>query len=112
MTPSNHKDNDQMPKPSSPSISPKNMEYDFLEDLKKTKSNISLFELMKLPHIQENFIKNLQRMTSNGTKEYSLGTKEGTTKYNLSTTTLHPRVKWPQMHPSLDKGQYLLLPLS
>jgi hypothetical protein len=84
MTPSNHKDNDQMPKPSSPSISPKNMEYDFLEDLKKTKSNIFLFELMKLPHIQENFIKNLQRTNSNGTKEYILGTKEGTTKYNLS----------------------------
>ena len=56
MTPSNHKDNDQMPKPSSPSISPKNMEYDFLEDLNKTKANISLFELMKLPEIQENSI--------------------------------------------------------
>ena len=73
-----------MPKPSSPSISPKNMEYDFLEDLKKTKSNIFLFELMKLPHIQENFIKTLQEKTSTFTKENNVGTKKGTTKESSS----------------------------
>jgi hypothetical protein len=37
-----------------------NLEYDFVEDLKRTKANISLFKLMKLPQIQENFIKTLQ----------------------------------------------------
>jgi hypothetical protein len=56
-TPSNHKANNQTPKPSAPSISPTKLEYDFLEDLKKTKANISLFELMKLPQIQENLLK-------------------------------------------------------
>ena len=60
-TPSNEKDNYQTPKPSDPSISPKQLEYyflEYLEYLKKTKSNISLFKLLKLPQIQENIIKN------------------------------------------------------
>jgi hypothetical protein len=32
-----------------PSIPPSKLDYDFLEYLKRTKENISLFELMKLP---------------------------------------------------------------
>ena len=43
-----------------PSNATTKLEYDFLEDLKRTKANISLFELMKLPRIQDNFIKTLQ----------------------------------------------------
>jgi hypothetical protein len=48
-TPSNQKVIDQTPKPNAPSISPTKLEYDLLEDLKKTKANISLSEIMKLP---------------------------------------------------------------
>jgi hypothetical protein len=58
-TPSNHKEIDQASKPKFSPIAPKRLEYDFPEDLKKTKDNISLFELMKIPQIQENFIKTM-----------------------------------------------------
>jgi hypothetical protein len=60
------------------------LEYDFLEDLKKTKANISLFELMKIPQIQENFIKTLQGKASTGTKEINARMKKGTTKSSPS----------------------------
>jgi hypothetical protein len=52
---------------STPSTPPSKLDYDFLEDLKRTKENISLFELMKLLQIQENFIKTLQVSTSKNT---------------------------------------------
>jgi hypothetical protein len=44
------------------------LEYYLLEDLNITKENISLFELMKLPQIQENFIKTLQGKTVKNSK--------------------------------------------
>jgi hypothetical protein len=56
--------------------------------MRKTKANISLFELMKIPQIQENFTKYMQGKASYGTKEINLGTKKGTTKlsyYNNNT---------------------------
>jgi predicted aspartyl protease len=56
------------------------LEYDFLEDLKKTKSNISLFELMKIPQIQENFIRTLQCKTSPRFCESNSRTKRVITK--------------------------------
>jgi hypothetical protein len=73
MTPSNQKANDQNIRPSAPSFSPAKLEYDFLEDLNKTKSNISLFELMKLTQIQENFIKTLQGRISMALKKLMQG---------------------------------------
>jgi hypothetical protein len=83
-TSSNPKMIDQTPKPNASSTPLARLEYDFLEDLKKTKANISLFELMKIPQIQENFIKTLQGKTSSGTKEINVGTKKGTTKVSSS----------------------------
>jgi hypothetical protein len=80
ITSSNPRTIDQTPKPSASSIPMARLEYDFLEDLKKTKVNISLFELMKIPQIQENIIKTLQGKTSIGTKEINVREKMGTTK--------------------------------
>jgi hypothetical protein len=71
---------DQMSKPVISLTPLTRLEYDFLEDLKKTKANISLFELMKIPQIQENFIRTLQGKNSSRTKEVNAGTKKGTTK--------------------------------
>jgi hypothetical protein len=76
-TPSNPKTIDQTMKPNISPTPLARLEYDFLEDLKKTKANISLFELMKIPQIQENFIRTLQGKTSPGTKEANTGTKKG-----------------------------------
>jgi hypothetical protein len=83
-TSSNHKTTDKTPKPSASSIPMARLEDDFLEDLKKTKANISMFELMKIPQIHENFIKTLQGKTSTGTQEINIGTKKGTTKASSS----------------------------
>jgi hypothetical protein len=58
------------------------LEYEFLEYLKKIKANISLFQLMKIPQIQDNFIRTLQGKMSPGTKEANTGTKKGITKVN------------------------------
>jgi len=58
-TPSNPKTIDQTTKPNVSPTPLAKLEYEFLEDMKKTKDNISLFELMKIPQIQENFIKTL-----------------------------------------------------
>jgi hypothetical protein len=44
------------------------LEYYVLEDLKRTKANISLFELLKLPQIHDNFIKTLQGKTTKSSK--------------------------------------------
>jgi hypothetical protein len=70
----------QTPKSSASSIPLARLEYDFLEDPKKTKANISLFELMKIPQIQEIFIKTLQGKNCIGKKETKARTKKGTTK--------------------------------
>jgi hypothetical protein len=48
--------------------------------LKITKAYISLFELMKLPRIHENFIKTLQGNTAKKSKEINVGEKKGTSK--------------------------------
>jgi hypothetical protein len=68
------------------------LEYDFLEDLKRTKENISLFELMKLPQIQENFIKTLQGRTAKNSKEINVGTKKGTSKATPSDDANAPKI--------------------
>jgi hypothetical protein len=51
--PKNAPDTQKTPETPSKMIVPSNistkLEYDFLEDLKRNKANISLFELMKLP---------------------------------------------------------------
>jgi hypothetical protein len=56
------------------------LEYDLLEDLKKTKAKISLFEIMKIPQIQENFIRTLQGKTYPIFRESNSGTKRVITK--------------------------------
>jgi len=58
----------QTTKLSASSIPLTRLKYDFVEDLKKTKTNISPFKLMKILQIQENFIKILQGITPTGTK--------------------------------------------
>ena len=65
---SNPKTIDQMQKPNISSTLLARLEYDFLEDMKNKKANISMFELMKIPQIQENFIKTLQGKTATSTK--------------------------------------------
>jgi hypothetical protein len=74
-----------------PSNATTKLEYDFLEDLKRTKANISLFELMKLPQIQENFIKTLQGKTAKNSKEINVGVKKGTTKSSPYDDTHTPK---------------------
>lgn len=37
-----------------------NLDYDLVADLKKTRANISLFELSKLPQQEENILKVLE----------------------------------------------------
>jgi hypothetical protein len=61
------------------------LDYDFLEYLKRNKSNISLFELMNLPQIQEFFNKTLQGSTSKNTQEANVGIKRR--KYKVGQTT-------------------------
>jgi hypothetical protein len=92
-TPSNPKMIDQAMKPNISPTPLAKLEYDFLEDLKKTKDNISLFELMKIPQIQENFIRTLQRKTSSGTKEANVGTKKGTTKVNSANNITPSKIQ-------------------
>jgi hypothetical protein len=65
-----------------PSTPPPKLDYIFLEDLKRKNANISLFELMKLPHIQDNFIKTLQGIASKNTKEANVGAVKGKGKVN------------------------------
>jgi len=67
------------------------LEYDFLEDLKITKENISLFELMKLPHIHENFIRTLKGKTPKSSKEINVGTNKGTSKSTSSNDANAPK---------------------
>jgi hypothetical protein len=74
------KTTDKAPKQNTPFVPQSKLEYDFLEDLKRTKENISLFELMKLPQIQENFIKTLQGNTSQEYQRINVGTKRGQIK--------------------------------
>jgi hypothetical protein len=74
-----------------PSNATTKSEYDFMEDLKITKANISLFDLMKLPQIQENFIKTLQGKITKTSKEINVGVKKGTSKYSPSDDTHTPK---------------------
>jgi hypothetical protein len=62
-----------------------------LEDLKRTKANISLFELMKLPHIQDNFIKTIQGTTPSNTKEANVGGSKGKIKVGQTTENTTPK---------------------
>jgi hypothetical protein len=64
-------------KQTSHSLALSKLDYDFLEDMKRKKDNISLFELMKLPQIQENFIKILQGTSSTNTQEANVGGNKG-----------------------------------
>jgi hypothetical protein len=66
------------------------LEYDFLEDLKRAKANFSLFELMKLPQIQDNFIRTLQGTTSSNTKEANVGGSKGKRKVGQTTKETTP----------------------
>jgi hypothetical protein len=57
--------------------------------MKRTKANISSFELMKLPKIQENFIKNIQGNGSMRNNKINVGTRKGESdveKYIDNTT--------------------------
>jgi hypothetical protein len=92
-TSSNPKMIDQTPKPNILSTPLARLEYDFLEDLKKTKAKISLFELMNIPRIQEKFIKTLQGKTSSRTKEVNTGTKKGTTKVSSSNNSTPSKIQ-------------------
>jgi hypothetical protein len=58
-TPSNQKMTNQTLNLNTISTPPVMIEYDLLEYLKNTKEKISLFELMKIPQIQENVFKTL-----------------------------------------------------
>jgi hypothetical protein len=92
-TSSNPKTIDQTTKSNTSPTPLAKLEYDFLEDLKKTKANISLFELMKIPQIQENFIRMLQGKTSPSFRESNSGTKRVITKVTFLITILHPKVR-------------------
>ena len=74
------------------SMNPTKLEYDFLEDLKKIEANISQFELMKIPQIQENFIKTLQGNPSKNMKEANVGTMKGKGKVELSQYICYERL--------------------
>jgi hypothetical protein len=74
-----------------PSNATTNLEYDLFEDLKITKANIYLFELMNLPQIHENFIKTLQGKTAKNSKEVNVGGKKGTSKYSSSDDAHAPK---------------------
>jgi hypothetical protein len=71
------------------STSSSKLDYGFLKDLKITKDNTSLFEIMKLPQIQEKFIKILQGTTSQTTQEVNVGAIKGKGKVGqtIDTTT-------------------------
>jgi len=66
------------------------LDYDFLEDLKRTKDNVSLFDLMKLPQIQDNFIKTLQGSAPSNTKEANVGGSKGKRKAGQTTPKTSP----------------------
>jgi hypothetical protein len=65
-----------------------------LEDLKRKKANISLFELMKLPQIQDNFIKNLQGTPPSNTKEANVGGSKGKSKVIQTIEKTIPKKKY------------------
>jgi hypothetical protein len=64
-----------------------------LEYLKRTKDNISMFELMKLPQIQDNFIKMLHGTTSKNTKEANVGGSKGKGKLGQIIDKTTPKKK-------------------
>ena len=78
--PHTQKELDSPSKQTIPSNYVTKLEYDFLKELKTINENISLFELMKLPQIQENFIRTLKGKTAKISKEINVGTKKGTSK--------------------------------
>jgi hypothetical protein len=78
--PHTQKELDSPSKQTLPSNYVTKLEYDLLKELKRTKENISLFELMKLPQIQENFIKTLKGKTAKISKEINVRTKKWTSK--------------------------------
>jgi hypothetical protein len=61
--------------------------------MKINKANISLFELMKLPQIQENFIKTLQGKTSKNSKEINVGEMKETSKPSPSNDANAPKIQ-------------------
>jgi len=88
---------------------PSKLDYHFLEDLKWTKSNISLFELMKLLHIQDIFIKTLQGIAPNNTKETNVEGCKGRVKLSNILKINTQRSNMILMHPSLEKYRILTL---
>jgi hypothetical protein len=85
------KNTDKSPKKNTTQVPQSKLEYDFLKDIKRTKENISMFELMKLPQIHENFIKTLQGNASWGTKDVNWGTKKGKNKTGPSMDNNLPK---------------------
>jgi hypothetical protein len=100
--PSDRKAFNQAPKPNASSMPLAKMEYDFLEDMNNTKSKISLFELIKIPQIQENFIKNMQGKISICTKKINVGMKKGMTK-TISSSNNTPSKIQVAMNASLTR---------
>jgi hypothetical protein len=70
---------------SSPTLVLNSLEYDFVEELNNTKANISLFELMKLPQIQEKFINTLQGSSTRTSKDTNVGEAKKNDKYAKNT---------------------------
>jgi hypothetical protein len=78
-------------KHNTPSTPPSILDYDFPEYLKRPKENISLFELMKLPQIQENFIKTLQDNYFRSTHEANVGVLKGQGKADRNVKKTAPK---------------------
>jgi hypothetical protein len=89
-TPNAQKTTEKTSQQSVPSAPSSKLEYDFLKDLKRTKENISLFELMKIPRIQNNFIKTLQGNTMKNINQVNVGKRKETRKTSLSNENPTP----------------------
>ena len=66
------------------------VEYNLIDDLKKDKADISLFELLKIPSIREFFPKNMVLNRSRETHNHNLEICTNPESQNSSTKTVPP----------------------